>query len=91
MMATAKIFDAMAMAKPIIATDVADLPLILEGCGIIVPAGDITSLAKEIDRVFSNPVVAAELGQNAREKCIAEYSWDVMEKSLVTIFDKFKQ
>jgi glycosyltransferase involved in cell wall biosynthesis len=86
----AKIFDAMAMAKPIIATDVADLSLILGGCGIIVPAGDIASLANEIDRVFSNPLAAIEMGEKARVKCINEYSWDVMEKSLVTIFDKFK-
>ena len=32
----AKVFDAMAMAKPIIATDVSDLPEILNGCGIII-------------------------------------------------------
>ena len=31
-----KVFDAMDMEKPIIATDVADLQLILDGCGLVV-------------------------------------------------------
>ena len=41
----AKIFDAMAMAKPIIATNVSDIPQILDSCGIIVEPDDITALA----------------------------------------------
>lgn len=86
----AKIFDAMAMAKPIITTNVADLRLILDGCGIIVEPGDISELAEKIEWVFSNPHKAEEMGKRAREKCVAEYSWDIMEKKLVTIFDKYK-
>jgi len=86
----AKIFDAMAMAKPIIATKVADMPLILEGCGIIVEPGDITVLAEKINWVFSNPLEAEEMGRKAREKCIAKYSWDVMEENLSSIFEKYK-
>jgi glycosyltransferase involved in cell wall biosynthesis len=86
----AKIFDAMAMAKPIIATNVADLPLILEGCGIVVEPEDISALAEKIAWVFSNPAAAEEMGKQARKKCIAEYSWDVMEKKLLTVFEKYK-
>jgi glycosyltransferase involved in cell wall biosynthesis len=86
----AKVFDAMAMAKPVIATNVADLPTILDGCGIIVEAGDISVLAEKINWVFSAPREAEEMGRKAREKCIKEYSWDVMEKELVAIFDKYK-
>ena len=58
----AKIFDAMAMAKPIIATDVSDLRRILDGCGIIIEPEDIDSLACKIDWVFSNPTDASALG-----------------------------
>ncbi|MFC1845276.1 glycosyltransferase family 4 protein [Thermodesulfobacteriota bacterium] len=86
----AKVFDAMAMAKPIIASNVADLPQILDGCGIIVEPGDISILAEKIAWVFSNPMDTKEMGRRAREKCIQEYSWDVMEKRLVALFDKFK-
>ncbi|MDX2479781.1 MAG: glycosyltransferase family 4 protein [Desulfuromusa sp.] len=86
----AKLFDAMAMAKPIIATNVADLALILEGCGLIVEPGDIASLAEKINWVFSHPMEAAAMGRDARKKCIDEYSWDIMEKKLVTIFEKYE-
>ena len=86
----AKVFDAMAMAKPIIAANVADLPLILDGCGIIVAPEDIAALAEKIAWVFANPRAAAEMGRRAREKCIAEYSYDVMEKKLMAVFDKYR-
>ncbi|MBI4810065.1 MAG: glycosyltransferase family 4 protein [Ignavibacteriales bacterium] len=84
----AKVFDAMAMAKPIIATNVSDLPSILDGCGIIIEPEDIESLAYEIEWVFSHPNEVHELGEKARAKCIAEYSWDVMEGRLKNIFDR---
>jgi len=86
----AKVFDAMAMAKPIIASNISDLPIILEGCGIIVEPDDISALAEKIDWAFSNPLEAEEMGNKAREKCISEYSWDVMEKKLVGIFEKYR-
>lgn len=86
----AKLFDAMAMAKPIIATNVADLPKILDGCGIIVESEDVSMLAEKIAWVFSNQQEAEEMGKKAREKCIEEYSWDAMETKLKTIFGKYE-
>jgi len=85
----AKLFDAMAMAKPIIAADVSDLQMILNGCGIIVKPGNIAELSEKITWVFENYPEAEKMGQRAREKCIAEYSWDVMEQRLVSIFEKY--
>jgi glycosyltransferase involved in cell wall biosynthesis len=41
----AKIFDAMTMAKPVISTNVSDIPTILEGCGRIVEPGDAGQMA----------------------------------------------
>jgi glycosyltransferase involved in cell wall biosynthesis len=86
----AKIFDAMAMAKPIIATNVSDIPAILDGCGWIVEPENPRQLAKAIQYVFDHPVEAKEKGFKAREKCKREYSWDVMEEGLVAVFNKYK-
>ena len=85
----AKIFDAMAMAKPIIATNVSDLPEILDGCGWIVEPESPEQLAGTIKHVLNNPVEAEEIGWNAREQCIKEYSWDAMERILTGVFDKY--
>ncbi len=87
----AKIFDAMALERPVIATDTADLPEILADCGYIVKAGDENALVKKIDYAFSHYNETKELGKKARQKCIQEYSWDAMEKTLVSIFSKFKK
>jgi glycosyltransferase involved in cell wall biosynthesis len=84
----AKVFDAMAMAKPIIATNVGDLPIILGGCGIIVPPGDIHKLSEAIRQITSNRDLAQEMGREARQRCIEGYSWDIMEQQLDEVFKK---
>jgi len=86
----AKVFDAMAMAKPIIATNVSDLPLILDGCGWIVEPENPEQLAETIQDVLDNPEGAEEIGWKARQKCIDKYSWDAMEKVLVEVFGKYE-
>lgn len=85
-----KVFEAMAMAKPIIATAVSDLPEILEGCGWIVEPENPKQLAEAIQYVFDHPAEAEEMGWKAREKCIEKYSWDAMEKILLDIFRKYE-
>lgn len=84
----AKVFDAMAMAKPIIATEVGDLPVILKDCGYLVPPNNLPALADAIRHVSTHPVEAAETGRRARLRCQAEYSWDVMETILDTLIEK---
>ena len=86
----AKVFDAMAMAKPIIATKVSDLPEILKGCGWIVEPENPDMLAKTIEYVLDNPEEAEKIGQKARKKCIEKYNWDTMERILVKIFKKYE-
>ena len=86
----AKVFDAMAMAKPIIATNVSDLPEILDGCGWIVEPGKQEELAKTIQYVLNNPKEREEKGWRARQKCMEKYSWDAMEKLLVEVFKRYE-
>ncbi|MBA7487172.1 D-inositol-3-phosphate glycosyltransferase [subsurface metagenome] len=87
-----KIFEAMAMAKPIISTNVSDIPLILSnGCGMIVGPNNPKQLAEKIQYLLDNEKVATEMGRKAREKCIKEYSYDAMEKILTGIFSKYER
>ncbi len=85
----AKLIDAMAMAKPIIATNVSDMPKILDGCGIIVEPNDVEALAERIAFLLDNPVAAAELGKKAREKFLGNYTLDHLQKQLTNIFESF--
>jgi glycosyltransferase involved in cell wall biosynthesis len=86
----AKVFDAMAMAKPIIATKVSDLPKILKGCGWVVEPENPKKLAETIKFVLDNQGEAEKLGKKARNKCIEKYSWNAAEKHLIKIFKKYE-
>ncbi|NCD34902.1 MAG: glycosyltransferase [Spartobacteria bacterium] len=80
-----KIFEAMAMAKPVVGTDVSDLAWVLEGCGLVIPPGDTKACAEAVGRLVDDPVYARELGKRAREKCICEFSVDVVREQLLRI------
>ncbi|MDY6952013.1 MAG: glycosyltransferase, partial [Thermodesulfobacteriota bacterium] len=72
----ARVFDAMAMGKPIVATRISDLPEILDGCGWLVEPENPVQLAQAINEVFDNFDEAEEKGQRARKKCVKQYSYD---------------
>ncbi|HKA37817.1 MAG TPA: glycosyltransferase [Thermoanaerobaculia bacterium] len=69
-----KVFDAMAAARPIVASAVSDLPIVLEGCGRLTPPGDVEALAESISDVLDNSVESREMGQRARERCLSRYT-----------------
>jgi glycosyltransferase involved in cell wall biosynthesis len=85
-----KVYEAMAMAKPIIATEVSDLPEILGGCGWITPPSDPQSLAEAMAYVLRHPDQAEDMGDKARKKCLQCYSWDAMEKILLKVFKRYE-
>ncbi|MHA1743970.1 MAG: glycosyltransferase family 4 protein [Candidatus Heimdallarchaeota archaeon] len=85
----AKVFDAMAMAKPIVATNVNDLPDVLDNCGWIVEPESPEQLAEAIEYILNNFEEAGKMGWKARQKCIQKYSWDAVEKILMSIFQKW--
>jgi glycosyltransferase involved in cell wall biosynthesis len=76
----------MAMGKPVIATRISDLPLILEGCGELVPPADASALARAIQSVLDDPQQAVRLGQAARARCLALYSREVTCRQLRHLF-----
>lgn len=86
----AKVFDAMAMAKPIIATDVSDLPEILKGCGLIVEPDNPLKLSEAIDNLISNPEEATLMGQKARKRFEEKYSWSKMIENLFQVIEEIK-
>ncbi len=79
-----KIFEAMAMAKPILASRVSDLPEILDGCGLIFEPADPDSLRNTLrDYLMHSATTYADIGDLARAKCVNQYSWDAMERTLM--------
>lgn len=85
----AKVFDAMAMATPIIATKVSDLPEILDGCGYLAETGEPESLASTIEALLENWEAALDSGRRAHVKCTQKYSYDALERRLIPLFEKY--
>jgi len=54
-------FDAMAMANPIVATEVSDLPQILDGCGIVLEPDSPEALAEAIETLVEDERLQSEL------------------------------
>jgi len=84
----AKLFDAMALGRPIVSTSVSMIPEILEGCGVVVDPGDVAALAGAIKRLLDNPDQAATLGRRARDRCEARYSFRVARATLFPLLEK---
>lgn len=80
-----KVFEAMAMAKPVIASRVSDLPEVLDGCGLIVEPGSSAALAAALTRLLDDAAFASRLGEAAREVCCRSYSAAVTEEIMVRI------
>lgn len=71
----AKLFDAMALGRPVVSTRVSMIPEVLDGCGLVVEPGDPDGLARGLAYLLDHPVEAEALGQKARERCIERYSY----------------
>ena len=83
-----KVYDAMAMGRPIVASSVSDLPAVLEDCARLVPPNDVSALAGAIVDLLKNPAEAARLGQSARERCLKHYSMEQVAGALADAVKK---
>ncbi|MBU4345581.1 MAG: glycosyltransferase family 4 protein, partial [Desulfobacteraceae bacterium] len=74
------ILEAMAMAKPIVATNIDGITeQITDGVnGILVPPKDPSALAKTVVRVLNDKELARTMGLSAREKVKQEFSVEKM-------------
>ena len=84
----ARLFDAMSMAKPIIATRISDIPEVLDGCGYLVDSSQPSQLAETIQFILGHPDEARAKGQAARERCKQKYDIHNLELGLREIVEK---
>lgn len=81
----AKLLDAMAAGKPIVATTVGEIPQILETRGMVVPPQDPAALAAAIDQLLDDRAEAERLGRAAREWCVRHASYDALRGKVLAL------
>ena len=84
-----KPLEAMAMAKPVVVSDVAPmLELVRDGqTGIVFRAGDVLDLASKMGRVLRNSALREQVGQGAREWVLRERQWPDLIARYQTVYE----
>ena len=85
-----KLFQYMAMGKPVVVTDVAPLARIVRETesGLVVPAGDSQAMAEALARLRDDPALCAELGRNGRAAVEETYNWDRDAERLLDVYER---
>ncbi len=86
-----KLTDGMAMAKPIIATKVGDIPEILGDTGYLVEPSSPSEIAEKIQLIFKDLTAANAKGMKARERCREFYSIDAMAAILSKLIKSYQK
>lgn len=76
-----KLFEAMAMGKPVIASNTQGIRDVIspQVNGVPLPFEE-TCWAETIADIIKNPALAARLGRNARKTIESSYDWDILTK-----------
>jgi glycosyltransferase involved in cell wall biosynthesis len=87
-----KVLEYMACGKAVVSTSVAPITEVVESgrTGLLVPPGDVDSLATAIGRLFDNPRLREVMGKEARNVVIGRYSWSSLAENLERILHAAK-
>jgi hypothetical protein len=84
--------EAWALGRPVLASARCD---VLVGQCVRSNAGlyyeDAREFAAALDRILSDPALAATLGQNGRTFFAGNYSWPVIERTYLDMFDELRR
>jgi glycosyltransferase involved in cell wall biosynthesis len=86
----AKLFDALALGRPVVSTRVSMIPEILEGCGLLVEPGDVAGLGVAIIRLLDHPDQARGLGEAARRRAVTRYSFEAARRTLFPLVERVR-
>jgi glycosyltransferase involved in cell wall biosynthesis len=82
------LLEAMSMHLPIIASNVGGIPFVINDGedGLLFEAGDIESLKAQILFLINNPDISKKMTENANEKFLKEYEYDVSMEKFINMY-----
>lgn len=88
-----KLYQFMAMEKPIVATDVPSITDFVKDkeTAIIVKPGDVHDTAKGLIALFDNPEYAARLARNAYQLTKQKYTWELESRKLIGLYSSIER
>ena len=77
--------EAMVHGRPLVVSDAGALPEVVGDGGIVVPVGDIGALAAAVEKVLTDPSLAAELGRRGRRRA-RDFDVEIAGTALVDVY-----
>lgn len=81
------VLEAMAFGAPVVASDAASIPEAGGDAALYFPAGDAGLLAANLERIMTDPQLAATLREKGRLRA-AEMSWDRCAEATLAVFER---
>lgn len=83
------VLEAMAASRPVVATRVGDLPLVVQDqkTGLLVDSHDVTGLADALEDLLVHPDLARQLGEAGRKLVEQQYSLERMVRQHRRLYD----
>lgn len=82
------LIEAMACARPVIATRVGGVPELVGDTGLLAEADDAQALAESVLRVLSDPVLASRFGHCARRRVVPSFSSDRLVADIDELYQR---
>jgi len=82
-----KLLEAMAMARPVVASAAAATGIDAVADEHLLIADEAEAIAAAVLRLFDDPVAGAAMGRAARDRMIARYGWEARLASLAELLD----
>jgi glycosyltransferase involved in cell wall biosynthesis len=83
-----KIVEYMACGKPIVASNIGDVPLMLGGVGLLTQPGDFASMAEGILKLLKDQDLRIKMGHLARLRAERRFSWQTTVDNLLFAYSK---
>jgi len=84
------VLEAMAAAKPVIASNTSGIPDVVRDCenGILITPGNVNEFEKALRQLLDNPDLAVKMGQAGLRTVVSEYD---CEETTDLLLDKYDQ
>ncbi|HET8647617.1 MAG TPA: glycosyltransferase, partial [Vicinamibacteria bacterium] len=84
------LMEAMAARKPVVASALSGIPELVEDglSGLLVPPGDVEALAAALQRVLTEPPLAAWLGEQGRRAVVRDYELAATAGAVLAAVDR---